>query len=46
MFLFSKGKTYIVRDGKKTKVKPTEALVNILSVGVTEEDAIKIPDNK
>ena len=46
VFLFSKGKTYIVRDGKKTKVKPTEALVNILSVGVTEEDAIKIPDNK
>jgi len=46
VFMFSKGKTYIIRDGKKTKIKPTEALVNLLSVGATEEDARKIPDNK
>jgi len=42
VFLFSKGKTYIVRNGKKTKIKPIQALVNLLSVGVTKEDLDKI----
>lgn len=39
------GFTYVIRNGKKTKLTIDEALVNTLFVGVKKSDLSKIPNN-